>query len=68
MSLEKTLRNDRRMEDEDIHTDVVSRGSKVVLKDIKTKRGDYLLRWWPRSRPILKNVRYPMSHRSGERL
>ncbi|MGE5422393.1 MAG: transcription elongation factor GreA [Ignavibacteriales bacterium] len=38
MSLEKTLRNARLMEDGDIHTDVVSLGSKVVLKEVKSKR------------------------------
>lgn len=36
MSLEKTLRNARLIEEEDIHTDHVSLGSKVVIKDVKS--------------------------------
>ncbi len=38
MSLEKTLKNARLMEDNDIRTDVVSLGSKVTLKEVKTGR------------------------------
>ncbi|MGE5417621.1 MAG: transcription elongation factor GreA [Acidobacteriota bacterium] len=36
MSLEKTLRNARLIEEEDIHTDHVSLGSKVEIEDVKT--------------------------------
>lgn len=38
MALEKTLRNARLIEDDDIHTDHVSLGSKVAIMDVKTKR------------------------------
>lgn len=38
MSLEKTLKNARLMEDTDIRTDVVSLGSKITLKEVKTGR------------------------------
>jgi len=38
MSLEKTLRNARLIEDDDIQTDRVSLGSKVVLRDTESGR------------------------------
>ncbi|NLV16826.1 MAG: transcription elongation factor GreA [Syntrophomonadaceae bacterium] len=38
MSLEKTLRNARLIEDDDIQTDYVSLGTKVVLMDIEANR------------------------------
>ncbi|MDD3269204.1 MAG: transcription elongation factor GreA [Syntrophomonadaceae bacterium] len=38
MSLEKTLKNARLMEDTDIRTDVVSLGSKITLKEVKSGR------------------------------
>ena len=38
MSLEKTLKNARLMEDNDIRTDVVSLGSKITLKEVKSGR------------------------------
>lgn len=38
MTLEKTLRNARLIEDDDIHTDRVSLGSKVALVDVKSKK------------------------------
>ncbi|MEN6327989.1 MAG: transcription elongation factor GreA [Syntrophomonas sp.] len=38
MSLEKTLKNARLMEDNDIRTDVISLGSKITLKEVKTGR------------------------------
>lgn len=37
-SLEKTLKNARLMEDGDIRTDVVSLGSKITLKELKSGR------------------------------
>ncbi len=37
-SLEKTLKNARLMEDHDIRTDVVSLGSKITLKELKSGR------------------------------
>ncbi|HOQ10488.1 MAG TPA: transcription elongation factor GreA [Syntrophomonadaceae bacterium] len=38
ITLEKTLKNARLMEDEEIRTDVVSLGSKVTLKEMKSGR------------------------------
>lgn len=38
MSLEKTLKKARLMEDEDIRTDVVSLGSRITLKEMKSGR------------------------------
>jgi transcription elongation factor GreA len=38
LSLEKTLKNSRLMEETDIRTDVVSLGSKVTLKEVKSGR------------------------------
>ncbi|MEN6347916.1 MAG: transcription elongation factor GreA [Syntrophomonas sp.] len=38
ISLEKTLKNARLMEDQDIRTDVVSLGSKITLKEMKSGR------------------------------
>ncbi|MDR1615436.1 MAG: transcription elongation factor GreA [Syntrophomonadaceae bacterium] len=38
ITLEKTLKNARLMEDNEIRTDIVSLGSKVTLMDIKTGR------------------------------
>lgn len=38
MTLEKTLKNARLMEEEEIRTDVVSLGSKVTLKEMKSGR------------------------------
>lgn len=38
ISLEKTLKKARLMEDDDIRTDVVSLGSKITLKDVKSGR------------------------------
>ncbi|MGI6452592.1 MAG: transcription elongation factor GreA [Syntrophomonadaceae bacterium] len=38
ISLEKTLKNARLMEEEEIRTDVVSLGSKVTLKEMKSGR------------------------------
>ena len=38
MSLEKTLRNARLIEDGDIQTDRVSLGSRVILRDVETNR------------------------------
>ncbi|MGI5911231.1 MAG: transcription elongation factor GreA [Syntrophomonadaceae bacterium] len=43
ISLEKTLKNSRLMEDTDIRTDVVSLGSRVTLQDIKSGREVNLL-------------------------
>ncbi|QGU00494.1 Transcription elongation factor GreA [Candidatus Syntrophocurvum alkaliphilum] len=37
-SLEKTLKNARLMEEGDVRTDIVSLGSKVTLKDLKSNR------------------------------
>lgn len=38
MSLEKTLKNARLMEDKDIRTDVISLGSKITLQEMKSGR------------------------------
>ncbi|MBC7076501.1 MAG: GreA/GreB family elongation factor, partial [Syntrophomonadaceae bacterium] len=38
LSLEKMLKNARLMEDEDIRTDVVSLGSRITLREMKTGR------------------------------
>ena len=38
LTLEKTLKNARLMEETDIRTDVVSLGSKVTLQEVKSKR------------------------------
>jgi len=38
LSLEKTLKNARLMEDSDIRTDIVSLGSRVVLQEMKSGR------------------------------
>jgi transcription elongation factor GreA len=38
MSLEKTLKNARLMEDKDIRTDVITLGSKITLKEMKSGR------------------------------
>ncbi|MGE5373140.1 MAG: transcription elongation factor GreA [Solirubrobacterales bacterium] len=38
MALEKTLRNARLIEDDDIHTDHVSLGSRVILLDVESKK------------------------------
>ncbi|MEN6462198.1 MAG: transcription elongation factor GreA [Syntrophomonas sp.] len=38
MSLEKTLKNARLMEEKDIRTDVISLGSKITLKEMKSGR------------------------------
>lgn len=38
MSLEKTLKNARLMEDDEIRTDVISLGSRITLKEIKSGR------------------------------
>ena len=38
LTLEKTLKNSRLMEETDIRTDVVSLGSKVTLKEVKSGR------------------------------
>ena len=38
ISLEKTLKKARLMEDEDIRTDVVSLGSRITLKEMKSGR------------------------------
>jgi transcription elongation factor GreA len=43
ITLEKTLKNARLMEDEDIRTDVVSLGSRVTLKEMKSGREITLL-------------------------
>jgi len=43
ITLEKTLKNARLMEDEDIRTDVISLGSRVTLKEMKSGREITLL-------------------------
>lgn len=43
MTLEKTLKNSRLMEDTDIRTDVISLGSRVTLKELKSGREVNLL-------------------------
>lgn len=40
MALEKTLRNARLIEDDDIHTDIVSLGSRVVLLNLSSGKQD----------------------------